>query len=870
MEQSSPTKWWAIGLLLTFVIVGLWGYRQQSNQTIFDTVYIAQGFETGVLLKQAVAYHYAYEGKLPESNDDVDLGSPDIYANGSLQTAAIIENGIIELTYDAKSGVDGGVVRLVPTVVPGMLNWQCETHDYQTISKYMPQCLFIDDAKTEVVIAEQVRNILPISRTDKPNSETQTVVVNINDLQCDDKNKPMLLGATFTRKVVNAVPIDHLQSLGLRQQELYFYSTVVGGMEQKISHRWLFNNQPMQEQNFTLGDDQFPVWSKQLLANKQGDWEVQVWAQGCLLERFSIASSNKKNEAQIIGIDKSHSWHKPEDVLDTIIINSANALVADQHYVAQSWMINNNYWDKEREVSGVYSDDITNYIRSGDGSVFTQTKGKFNYDRRNAKGDTPLIEAIKAGQEQIAISLLSNGANPFIRGVDGSKPYNLAVERNMDELTAAMLGFAETEELWVQGKSERFHAGMMNRIMSYQKWQQRNALGDTPLLLAARLDNDWAVAVLLQKQRKTDTLNLNAMQLNPFINDHIGKRANELAQEQDNMFAEALIEKYQSESKAPWQIIESAISTGMKGDRPLDCVAKQDLEKSVTFYYYNRLMDTSTQTLRHKWFYQNRLIKDVQPNVGSKKDVIFSSHTLTEIDKGYWHIELVNEQGDVLDRMKLSYGERYTGGGGTPLSTPCLGPKRALSSLISGWQDPKLIAELLDAMDDFNPTVSTGLATAISSANISAVRLLLEHGVNINTPLRTSGHQKPPLLLAVQSGNPIMVKYLLHRGADVNQQGWGNSTALYQAVVERNYEIMALLLEHGADPTLISSYVDSLPLIKAANTCDIDSMTILHEHGASFEQKTKKGITALDIVNRDCRTSGNWQKIETLTIQALN
>ena len=867
MEHSNQTKWWAIGLVVIFLLVGVWGYKQQSTQGIVDTVFIAEGFQTGVMLKQATAEFYYHQGELPSSNQEVGMGAPEVYANNALKSAEVTSKGEIKLTYDGKTGVDDGVVRLIPTVVPGMLKWRCETSDYPNIGKYMPQCQYLPKFNTEVVVVEQVKNILPIERHD--DKQVIASVEISNNKQCQSLSKPMLLDGVFTRQIVNSLAIDHIQSLGLRQQELYFYSTVVGGAEQTISHRWLFNNQPVQEQSFTLGFDQFPIWSKQLLEGRLGQWEVQVWADGCLLERFSIAHTDG-DEAQLVGIDAVNSWHKPKDVLDTMIIKSAQALAEDQDYLVESWLLNDNYWAKEREASNTYSDDITAYIRVGDLATFSNALGKFNVNRRNSIGDTPLIEAIKAGQQEIAIYLLNNDANPFIRGVDGAKAYKLAIANNMNMLQVAMLNYAETQKLWLQGKDERFTPKLINRIINQQEWQHRNALDDTPLLFAARQDNDWAVAVLLQGQRKQDASKLGMMHVNPFVNDSLGKRANEIARDNDNLFAADLIEHYQQQAKPPWQILESSISTGMKSDRSFDCVTTQPLSKSITYYYFNHLMDIDTTTLRHKWFYQNRLVKDVKPHEGSKKNTLFSSHTLTEIDKGYWYIELVNEQDEVLDRMQLTYGEKYTAGGGTSLSTSCLGTRRSLASLISAWQSPKLIANLLDNMDDFNPNSPTGLAEAINSGNISVVRLLLERGVNLNTPLRTLGHHKPPLMIAVKAAHPVMVKYLLHRGANPNQQGSGYSTPLYQATVERAPQLVKLLLEYGANPTLLSQYFDSLPLIKAANTCDIESMTLLVEHGARFDQKTKKGVTALDIVSRDCRSSTNWQEIRQLTEQESN
>ena len=210
-------------------------------------------------------------------------------------------------------------------------------------------------------------------------------------------------------------------------------------------------------------------------------------------------------------------------------------------------------------------------------------------------------------------------------------------------------------------------------------------------------------------------------------------------------------------------------------------------------------------------------------------------------------------KGDVLDRMQLTYGEKYTGGGGTPLSTPCLGTRRSLASLIAGWQNPKLIAELIDNMDDFDVNRPAGMSEAIEYGNVSAVRLMLERGVNLSHLLQSRAYPKPPLFQAVKSGNPTMVSYLLYRGADANQQGQGYTSALYQAVVDRHQEIVKILLNHGADPTLQTKYLHSLPLIKAANTCDLESMKLLVAHGARFDQKTNKGVTAQDIASRDCR-----------------
>ena len=176
MEQSTQTKKWAIALIAVFLIVGLWGYRQQSNQSVFDTFHIAEGLQAGSLLKQASAEFYYQQGKLPSSNKEVGLGEPEVYASNALLSAGITANGEIKLTYDARTGVENGVVRLIPTVVPGMLKWRCETRDYQSIGKYMPQCQFLPDFDSEIVVTEQIKNIFPIER-----HEDRQVIANVGD-----------------------------------------------------------------------------------------------------------------------------------------------------------------------------------------------------------------------------------------------------------------------------------------------------------------------------------------------------------------------------------------------------------------------------------------------------------------------------------------------------------------------------------------------------------------------------------------------------------------------------------------------------------------------------------------------------------------
>jgi ankyrin repeat protein len=102
------------------------------------------------------------------------------------------------------------------------------------------------------------------------------------------------------------------------------------------------------------------------------------------------------------------------------------------------------------------------------------------------------------------------------------------------------------------------------------------------------------------------------------------------------------------------------------------------------------------------------------------------------------------------------------------------------------------------------------LEYAIYHSPVSFIRTLLEIGANPN-PEDHIGF--PPLIAALscsrsQPGSPArpdvldIMKVLLQFGADPNQRGVNDYTALHMAVGERNLPAVRLLREAGADPQL--------------------------------------------------------------------
>ena len=76
----------------------------------------------------------------------------------------------------------------------------------------------------------------------------------------------------------------------------------------------------------------------------------------------------------------------------------------------------------------------------------------------------------------------------------------------------------------------------------------------------------------------------------------------------------------------------------------------------------------------------------------------------------------------------------------------------------------------------------TALYYAVGNSDIPAVEYLLQRGANINHNRIGRGPTKrKPLGLAAQSATKEMVRFLLDRGADVNETTLSHSTALHVA-----------------------------------------------------------------------------------------
>ena len=117
-----------------------------------------------------------------------------------------------------------------------------------------------------------------------------------------------------------------------------------------------------------------------------------------------------------------------------------------------------------------------------------------------------------------------------------------------------------------------------------------------------------------------------------------------------------------------------------------------------------------------------------------------------------------------------------------------------------------------------------------------AVKLLVEHGAEVNVRDKSGN---TPLLINAKHGETV--ELLVDRGAAVNVQDEEGNTPLLINARDGEVDIVELLLENSADPS-IRNNLNETPLLAASN---VEKVKLLVEHGADVDAKDIEGNTSL-------------------------
>ncbi len=114
----------------------------------------------------------------------------------------------------------------------------------------------------------------------------------------------------------------------------------------------------------------------------------------------------------------------------------------------------------------------------------------------------------------------------------------------------------------------------------------------------------------------------------------------------------------------------------------------------------------------------------------------------------------------------------------------------------------------------------------------------------------TGAHFKarPLLRVAIKGGNSKIVKILLENNkSDIDLKDRNGFTPLMAAAVWKKYEIVKLLLDHGADPN-IKDNMGNTAIFRAIFTHNNDILRLLMTRGADVTIPNATGMTPLKMV----------------------
>jgi ankyrin repeat protein len=111
-----------------------------------------------------------------------------------------------------------------------------------------------------------------------------------------------------------------------------------------------------------------------------------------------------------------------------------------------------------------------------------------------------------------------------------------------------------------------------------------------------------------------------------------------------------------------------------------------------------------------------------------------------------------------------------------------------------------------------------------------------------------------PLHLAVFFGQLEAARYLLSQGANIeaaahNQRFAGEARPLHSAVAAQHREVIALLLDAGADPNS-RQHGGFTPLLEAAQLGNAELVDLLLNHGGNTADTLEDGSSASDLARR--------------------
>jgi hypothetical protein len=110
----------------------------------------------------------------------------------------------------------------------------------------------------------------------------------------------------------------------------------------------------------------------------------------------------------------------------------------------------------------------------------------------------------------------------------------------------------------------------------------------------------------------------------------------------------------QADQKGPGKVVTSVFTTSIVDGKPVDNV-KEFANTVTTVFYFTRLKGLDGQTITHRWKYLDRVMAVANIEVSSDTHTAWSSNTLEPNWTGFWVVEVLNSDGEVISVDSFTY-----------------------------------------------------------------------------------------------------------------------------------------------------------------------------------------------------------------------
>ncbi|XP_008546906.1 putative ankyrin repeat protein RF_0381 [Microplitis demolitor] len=141
----------------------------------------------------------------------------------------------------------------------------------------------------------------------------------------------------------------------------------------------------------------------------------------------------------------------------------------------------------------------------------------------------------------------------------------------------------------------------------------------------------------------------------------------------------------------------------------------------------------------------------------------------------------------------------------------------------------------------------TALQVAAIANSLEMVKLLVDHGADVNAHCKNRGDGYSALHYAAMNNNSAMIEFLLSKGARVDIKSNNEKTILHFAIGTKDKDIVKRLLDAGADVNIKSNtnYFDGItPLLEAVRLNLKEIVSMLIEMGPDINATAERKLTS--------------------------